>query len=199
MKRILPLAVGLAVVAIAGVQSYAFMAASDEAAVEAQLNVDELVENVRENMDDENIDCNAKFAIIGEAIDQIDAVLDAGSSDEDTLLDTRDALVQLRLELPCQADTQLAGNQNNCDCNQHGYTSGGHGSGGYTSGGYSSGGYAGGGRVSGGVRGAASRAAGGNAGRIALLAAGAAAIAIPIATSDDDDAPAPAASASANN
>lgn len=210
MKRILTFAAVLVMLAAAGVQSYAFMAAEKEAAIEGQMDVVELVDNVRDEVESKEAACDTKLASIESALNQIDEMLDAGSSDEDVLLDARDALVQLRLELPCEAKKQLVGNEHggsiisdrlvgervvNLGASHNG---GGILSGGHTSGGFVSGGYTSGGLVSSGGRAAGRAAASGGGGRLGLLAAGAAAIIIPIAASDDDDAPAPVASAVGN-
>lgn len=188
IKRMIPIALGLAMFAVAGVQGYAFMMANQDATVaEAKIDVVQLIDDLQAEAATEEVNAEAMLAKLDEALDQIDDALDQGVQDESELLVARDAIVDMRLEASKEevAHDQLAGSQCNCpECNAAPtrVISGGGGGPILGGGGPILGGAGGGGLLSGGPS-------------FGLLAAGAAAIAIPIATASDDDDPAPAASA----
>ena len=156
-----------------------------------------MIEELQAELDSEKT-CEEKLIQIDAALEQLDNALDQGVDNEDTLLVAREAIIEMRLNLPCRHQEQLAGSQSaSCNCQECNQSSGGIlGGGGVLSGGGGgvlSGG--GGGILSGGGGGAILGGGGGIAGGsgFGLLAAGAAAaIAIPTASSDDDDPGAPA-------
>ena len=208
LKRIMPIALGFAMIAVASVQSYAFMLATEEGAVEAQLDVVTMIEELQAEIDSETT-CEEKLIQVDAALEQVDSVLDQGVDNEDTLLVAREAIIEMRLGLPCRVqEQQLAGSHNSsCGCQQCNTGGGvlGGGGGGILGGGgvISNGGggvFSGGGAFSGGGGafsggGGALLGGGGSIGGFGLLAGGAAAIVAIAASSDDDDPGTPATNA----
>lgn len=195
MKRIFPLAVGAALVAFAGAQSYAFMLASVEATPSSDAtDAQALVAGLEESLSDASVECETKLESVESAIENIDLVLDAGTADEDVLLNSREALVEMRKALPCSASADtlvhdvVEGNvisdtvvsETIVEETVIGTEVVGTPVTSYSTGGFVSSGGGGGGGGFGG-------AAGVGGGRFGLIAAVAAGIAIPIAVSDDDD------------
>ena len=162
LNRIFQVALGVALIGMASVQGYAFMIASiDSAAPEAQFDVAQMVEDLRVELTDE-LACEDKLAKIEAGMHEIDAMLDEGVEDETAFTIAREALVQMRLDLPCldgEAAVELTG----------------------TSGGSQP--LLGGALKSLGGGGAGSSSVGGGG---VLVAGAAAAVIIPLAVSDDD-------------
>ena len=108
IKRIIPVALGLAMIAVASVQGYAFMMASNEvAAPEGQLDMVKMVEDLRVDVANEDIACEEKLAKLDEALQQIDVILDSGVEDERGYLVAREAVAAMRLEIPCSTQQEL--------------------------------------------------------------------------------------------
>jgi hypothetical protein len=102
MNRIFPLAIGAALLAFAGVQSYGFMLASvDIVPTTDLLDAKTIVLSLQEDFENEDITCEQKFASVESAIEDIDLALDAGTADEENLLEARETLVEMQSTLPC--------------------------------------------------------------------------------------------------
>lgn len=189
MKRIFPVALGLAILAFASVQGYAFMLASTEVATpEGQFDVQKLVSDLTKEF--QSMTGEAKLASLQNAMNQIDGVLDQGVANEAELLEARETLVAMQQEFgffqPIQMGTPIMGTPNPGEpIVDGGILPGTVIDGGFsTGGGFSSGGFSTGG---GGFGGSGSGSVGlGSGGSFGLLGAGgfAAAIAIPVATSN---------------
>ena len=188
-KRITPIALGLAMLAVASVQSYAFMVATDEVPTQEAIDLVEMIEGLELELEDEELQCEDMLAKLDAALEEIDTALDVGVEDEASHLVARDALISMRLELPCLGEELAQG----CVPCQQGvavaqpvrnvapapiFNGGG--------GGIIGGGGFGGGGFGGGLGGGGAFAGGGGGGLL-LLGGAAAAIAIPLAGSDDDD------------
>ncbi|MFK8114682.1 MAG: hypothetical protein AB8B91_20945 [Rubripirellula sp.] len=214
MKRIFPVALGLAILAFASVQGYAFMLASTEVATpEGQFDVQKLVSDLTKEF--ESLSDEAKLASLQDAMNQIDNALDQGAANEGALLEARETLTAMQQGLgggqvvgqpmgeiiggpvgtPIMDGTIIDGGIAPGGIIDGGFAPGG----GFSGGGFSGGGSFGGGSLGGGGGGgfAGGAAGGAGGGSFGLLAAGiATAIAVPVATSDDS--PGPVATVVAN-
>lgn len=203
MKRIFPVAMGLAILAFASVQGYAFMLASTEVATpEGQFDVQKLVSDLTKEF--ESLSDAEKMASLKDAMTQIDNALDQGAENEPALLEARETLVAMQqnccggeiigqpmMGSPVVGDPIIGQPIVDGGIIDGGFAPGGvidggfggvSGGGGFAgSGGFSgAGGFGGGGGFAGGAGGV------GGGSSFGLLAAGiATAIAVPVATSDD--------------
>ncbi len=195
LSRFFPILLGLAVLVGAGAQGYAFMMEGDSAPTQDDFDLVQLIEDLEAEIQDDAVECEDMLAKLDSAIEEIDLVLDNGVEDEESYLVARDALIDMRLELPCLGE-QLA--QSSCatcsPCTSCGTgsvaRSGGSGGGGILggggvvgSGGGFGGGFGGGGGLIGGGGGLLSSRP------LRLLAIGGAAIGIAVGAGGDDDDP----------
>jgi hypothetical protein len=108
IKKLFQSGLGLALVALVSVQAGAFMNTVEQASHALQsLDYGQLVDSLAVQRKGDEVDCSEMLSKIDEALHEIDASLDAGVSDEESLLEARDALVAMRLDLPCLSE-QLA-------------------------------------------------------------------------------------------
>ncbi len=165
LKRIFPIAFGIAMIAVASVQGYAFMMATSELQHMSGDEVAAIVDSLAAALDNTELSSDDKLAMLDEALEQIDDLLDRGVDNEVALLKARDAIVDMRLNVDTSKETFAK-----------------------TGGIFGGGGGGGGGGVAGGVCGGGHGAAGGGAsglGGVAALA-GAVGIAVGVPTSNSE-------------
>tara|TARA_R110002049_G_scaffold27321_2_gene94056 strand:- start:155105 stop:155713 length:609 start_codon:yes stop_codon:yes gene_type:complete len=105
IKQFFRTGLGLALVAMVSVQAVAFMNTIESVdPAEPATDYVALIDSIAEQLKSDQVDCDAMLEKIDEALGQIDESLDAGVADEESLLAARDALVSMRLELPCRSD-----------------------------------------------------------------------------------------------
>lgn len=111
LKSFIRSGLGLAIVAIVSVQAAAFMNSLERSNDPSMvLDYEQLVDSMTEKLKSDEVDCVEMLAALDKALNEIDASLDVGVSDEESLLAARDALVSMRLDLPCLTE-QLAQTQ----------------------------------------------------------------------------------------
>ncbi|MGB7328192.1 MAG: hypothetical protein WBD31_25170 [Rubripirellula sp.] len=183
MKRTISKIAAVAFLAFAGVQVHAFVNTQETAAVaQDSSSLMDQIEAIANQIADKSLTSDEALSKINKVIDQIDALLDSEPANEGDLLDLRDALVDMRLELSEEEGTQTEvamGDGTIIDGGGILPMDGGIiGDGGWVS----SGGGGGGGVAAGG-------GGGGLLSRPLLLGGAAAAIALGVSCGDDDDDP----------
>jgi len=99
---------GISLIVFVSVQSLAVMQDAERIeGVDEARTYERLVATSPEDLAGSEADCQAALNKLDSLLREIDEVLDAGAADEESLLATRDAVAQLRLELPCLPATQL--------------------------------------------------------------------------------------------
>lgn len=105
IKHLFRTGMGLVLVALVSVQGMAFMNTVEHGDSDGiDSDYVQLVDGIANDLKSDEVDCGEMLTKIDEALDQIDESLDAGVIDEESLLIARDALVSMRLELPCLSD-----------------------------------------------------------------------------------------------
>jgi hypothetical protein len=101
----------LATILAVGIQSttQAFMAAPAEQATKAPMSLTELVDSLREEIAAKETSCEDMLVKLDEALEDIDAKLDAGVPNEDEYLKARDEIAKMRYDLECLANKLTQG------------------------------------------------------------------------------------------
>ncbi len=189
MKKQLCSIVAVASLLFAGIQVHAFVnMANPESTHSDETSLVDRIDAIGTELSDESIQGDEAVAKINSLIEEIDTSLDAEPANEGELLDLRDALVDMRLDLA--GEEQVVGACAECGSAPMGDTilsepvmDGGFMDGGFVDGGYSGGGYGGGGGAVGG---------GGGIGGfvtspLGIAAIAGTAIALSVDSDDDDD------------
>ena len=102
IKQLFQSGLGLALVALVSVQAVAFMNAVEPVdTVDQEYDYVSVIDSIAADMKGETYNCDAMLARIDQALLRIDELLDAGATDEESLLVARETLVAMRLKLAC--------------------------------------------------------------------------------------------------